>query len=180
MSTFRSFFRLPVVCLILLLTGCVKDVDISQAQEIVIPPTAALDLVYFTIDGSHFHGSSGQLVARDEVRLEFLDDDYIRNGLVRADYNFIYTNSFEFPIRNTITLLSESNVVRYRFQFDIPAGSAASPATVNYTEIIGLNDIDAVRESITMVISLEMQPTSTPVEGELKLKSKAFYEFEFK
>lgn len=164
------------------LVSCIRDVDIDQAEEIVIPPTAALDLVYFTLDSSHFvpQPSSGVVMARDEVRLEFLDDDYIRNGLVRADYNFIYINTFSESFTNTITFLSENNAIRYVIRFDIPAGSSAEPAVINYTEIIDSDEIQAIRESIKMVISIESQSNSLPATGELQLKSKAFYQFEFK
>ncbi|WP_424495111.1 hypothetical protein [Salinimicrobium sp. GXAS 041] len=171
-----------LVTLLLISTGCFRDVDVDQAEEIVIPPSAALDLVYFTLDSTHFEqrNSTGTLIARDIVRLEFLDDDYIRDGLVRADYNFIYTNTFKFPIQNTIHFLSENDVVKYRLNFEIPAGSLESPATINYTEIINRDEIDAIRESIKMSVTLEMQAPSPPSEGSLKLKSKAFYDFEFK
>lgn len=182
MSTLKMIFRFAVLSLLFLMVSCVKDVDVDQAQEIVIPPTAALDLVYFTLDPSHFvrERPSGPLIARDEVRLEFLDDDYIRNGLIRADYNFIFTNSFRQSFKSTFIFLSENNVVRYRINFDIPAGSPSSPVTIDYTEIIDIDEIDAIRKSIKMFVILEMQPNSEVIEGELQLKSKAFYRFEFK
>lgn len=182
MSFHRIFTRFALLSVLLVLASCVRDVDINQAEEIVIPPTAALDLVYFTLDSSHFmpRASSGTSRARDEVRLEFLDDDYVRNGLVRADYNFIYTNTFSQPFKNRITFLSENNVVRYVIEFDIPAGSVSEPAVVNYTEIINIDEIRAIRESIKMIIDIEMLANSQQNEGKLQLKSKAFYQFEFK
>lgn len=182
MSALKLYAKLTILSLLFFTSSCVKDVDIDQAQEIVIPPEVALDLVYFTLDPTHFElqSSSGQFRARDVVRLEFLDDDYIKSGLMRADYNFIYTNTFEYPIISKISFLSESDVVMHSVQFEIPAGSKQSPATINYTEIIATNKIDVVRNSIKMIITLEMPAPSQPSEGSLQLKSKAFYEFEFK
>ncbi len=182
MSIPKFLHILPLVAVLVVASGCVRDVDVDQAEEIVIPPSAALDLVYFTLDSTHFEqrNTAGPFVARDVVRLEFLDDDYIRDGLVRADYNFIYTNTFEFPIKNTVHFLSENDVVKYRLNFEIPAGSLETPATINYTEIINEDRIEGIRESIKMIITLEMQAPAPPSEGSLKLKSKAFYDFEFK
>lgn len=182
MSTMKLFIRLCVFPVFILVTSCVKDIDIDQAQEIVIPPSVALDLVYFTLDPSDFvqSSASGPFVARDEVRLEFLDDEYIRDGLVRADYNFVFINSFPQTFRATFTFLSENNSVRYRVSFDVPAGSASTPATIDYTEIIDIDEIDAIRRSIKMRMQIEGMPNEEAFEGQLQLKSKAFYNFEFK
>ncbi len=179
MSTMKLFFRLLLLSVFFFMTSCVKEMDMDQAEEIVIPPSVALDLVYFTIDPSHFV-QAGPLVARDEVRLEFLDDDYIRDGLMRADYNFIFINSFPQSFKANFTFLTENDVVRYRVNFVIPPGNPSSPATIDYTEIIDVDEISAIRESIKMDVSIEMVPNGEAFEGQLQLKSKAFYEFEFK
>lgn len=182
MSTMKLLYRLTLLSIFFVMTSCVKDMDLDQAQEIVIPPSVALDLIYSTIDSSDFFstGASGSLVARDEVHLEFLDDDYIRDGLMRADYNFIFENSFTQTFNAKFTFLSENNLVKYRVDFVIPAGSSASPATIDYTEIIDVDEIKAIRESIKMIVEIEMVPNGDAFEGELQLKSKAFYKFEFK
>lgn len=182
MSKIKFLVKMAFLPLLFVGNSCVKDVDFDQASEIVIPPTVAMDLVYFTLAPSHFHEDvpAGPLVAKDVVRLEFLDDDYIQNSLVQANFNFIYTNTFPQPFTNTITFLSENNAVKYKIVFDIPAGSVNAPSTVDYTEIIDIDEIDAVRETIKMAIEIEMHPNSEAIEGELQLKSKAFYKFEFK
>ena len=182
MSKLKAFVRIFMLSFFVLLASCVRDVDVDQAREIVIPPTVAIDLVYFTIDPSHFHtvGSTGIMRARDEVRLEFLDDDYIQDGLVRADFNFRYTNTFSQSFRNKITFLSESNRAMHVIKFEIPAGNPDDANIINYTEIIPEEDIEAIRRSIKMVIEIETEPNFEVTEGELQLKSRAFLEFEFK
>lgn len=182
MPATKFYLSLIVLFVFFLLSSCVRDVDVDQAREIVVPPRVALDLVYFTLDSNHFAQSSSSdvLTAEDEVRLEFLDDDYIKDGLVRADLNFHYTNTFNTVFRNKITFLSEDNRERYRIEFEIPAGNPESPTLINYTEIIPEENINAIRRSIKMRIEIEMQSEAGLVEGELQLKSRAFYSFEFK
>lgn len=176
----KSFSRFPFILVLVLLTSCIKDVDVDQARDIIIPPTAALDLVYFTIDGSHFRDvGDGVLQATDQTRLEFLDDDYIRDGLVRADFTFQYNNTFSEEITSTIHFLSEYGRVMYTIKFQIPAGTPESPNSINYTEIIKEDRIEAIRKSIAMRIELQMDPASASPEGELQLKSRGFYTFEF-
>lgn len=180
MPTMKSFSRFPVLLVLILFASCIRDVDVDQARDIIIPPTAALDLVYFTIDGSHFHEQGeGVLKATDQTRLEFLDDDYIRDGLVRADFNFQYTSTFSEEITSTIYFISEYGRVMYTIQFVVPAGTPESPNSINYTEIIKQDRIEAIRRSIEMRIELQMNPDSGNSEGELQLKSRGFYTFEF-
>lgn len=173
--------RFFVLSLLFCAFSCVKDIDIDQAQEIVIPPTAAIDLVHATLGVTDFlpQGEQGPLVAYDEVRLEFLDDDYIQNGLVQADFNFLLINTFSQDLSATFVFRSDNNTARYTVDVDIPAGSPSSPTTIDYTEIIGLDEIDAIKESIKMSVEIEMVPNSEAIEGTLQLKSKAFYHFEF-
>ena len=160
--------------------SCVKDVDINQYEEIVVPPRAALDLVYFNLDPSDFSdGSGGIKKASDDVRLEFLDDDYIQDGLMEADFNFRFTNTFAQEFHVVMKFISESNSVQHTINFHVPAGSTASPAILDYTERIDESQISRIRRSIRLLVEVEMLPNSQPIEGELQLESKAYYTFEF-
>lgn len=180
MLTLKNFYRflLPAI---FLFTSCVKDVDLEQAGEIAIPPTAAVDLVYFTLDRDKFlpRNSTGPKKTADEVRLEFLDDEYIQNDLVRADLNFRYTNTFANPVKSELVFLSENNREQYRIVFTIPGGNTAIPGVVNYTEIIEGAHLESFKEAIKLRIELEMFSGSVSEEGKLQLKSKAFLKFEF-
>ncbi|GAB2780239.1 hypothetical protein [Salinimicrobium soli] len=179
----HNFAHLRKTCFLLFLVmqSCVKDVDIDQYQEIVIPPTAALDLVYFTLSAENFLNSSGQVqTAKDEVRLEFLDDDYIQDGLVGANFNFIFYNTFPQAFSVTVKLLATNNSVRYQFPVEVPPGQPGTPTVVNYTELVPASRINDIKRSIKLVVEVEMQPNSEPIEGALRLESKAFYKFEFK
>lgn len=169
---------LPVV---IFCSSCVRDVDLDQASEIVIPPTAALDLVYFTLGAEHFYpaNTTGPRMADDLVRLEFLDDDYIQDGLVRADLNFRFTNTFTSPILCDIVFLSENNSERYRINFLIPGGSSEQPGIIDFTEIIEGANLNSFKQAIKMRLELEMLSGADPEGGQLQLKSKAFLKLEF-
>ena len=166
--------------LLLLFSSCVKDVDLDQYNEIVIPPTAAIDLIYFTLDPDEFTDASGNLQgANDFLRLEFLDDDYIQDGLVGADFNFVFINSFQQEFVTTFKFVSENNAVQHTVQINVPAGKVGEPAVVNYTEVIPRSQIDAIKRSIKLLVEVEMKANSAPLEGQLQLESKAYYKFEF-
>jgi hypothetical protein len=171
---------LAILPLLFLLFSCVKDVDLDQVDEIIIPPTAAIDLVYFKLEPSQLHAtSSGTWAASDEVRLEFLDDDYIQDGLMRADFIFKFANSFSQPGTATINFYSASNVLKHQIIIEIPAGSTTAPAVVNITEIIKQERISRIRQSIRMSVNIQIFSDSELLEGALEMESKAYYYLEF-
>ncbi len=181
MPNLKLFGRCLFIPFFILFTSCVKDIDLEQANEIVIPPTAALDLVYFTLDIENFTpaNTTGPKMAEDVVRLEFIDDDYIQDGLVRADLNFRFTNTFTSPILTDIIFLSENNLEQYRISFLIPGGNPEAPGVVDYTEIIQGADLEAFKRSIRMRLELEMLSGVDADDGQLQLKSKAFLKLEY-
>lgn len=177
----------PLICIsflsavfffILLFTSCVKDVDLDQYNEIAIKPKAALDLVFFELTSEDFSNHNNDLRAADDTRLDFLDDDYIQNNLLRTDLNFRFTNSFETEFVAVVRLLSESNAVQHEIQIPIPAGTGTSPAKVDFTDIIYENQIGKIRRSIKISVEIITQD-STVMDGELQLQSRALFYFEF-
>lgn len=176
-NKFIKFALLPVFLLVL---SCVKDVDLDQYEEITIPPTAALDLIFFTLTSEDFIDNTGEFEkATDDVRLEFLDDEYIQNGLVEAWFNFRFTNSFAQPFTATFRFLSESSALMHTIIIEIPAGGGDTPAVIDYSEIISGSNINRIRNSIQLEVEIEIHPNSAPVEGELQLESRAYYTFDF-
>ena len=160
-------------------SSCVKDVDVDHLDEIVLSPSAAIDLIYFTLPFNAFVDSSGSpQAAVDELRLEFLDDDYIQTGLKSAEFNVVFRNTLNQPLTAVFKFQSESRNVQYSFSVEIPAGSEASPAVVNHTVIIPEAQIDKIKRSIWLVTEVNLAGP-VPSQGELKLESKGLYNFEF-
>ncbi len=179
MSLKKTLSKIAFLTILLVFSSCVKDVDLDQAEDIVLTPEAAIDLVYFTITSEDFSPGPGLVdTARDETRLDFLDDDYIQNSLVQADFNFRFTNTFESPLTATIKFVSPGNAVQHTIIIPVPQGSIGSPATVDFTEIINENQINRVRRSIKVSIEITRHEPLA-VEGSLQLESKGFYYFEF-
>lgn len=175
----NSLFKMSFLTLLLMNYSCVKDVDLDQYEEIILTPEAALDLIFFTITNEDFSQTSGgETSAVDQTRLDFLDDEYIQNNLVRADFNFRFTNTFQNQLNATIRFLSTSNSVQHTIVIPIPPGTIDSPGSVDYVETIDRTQINRVRRSIKVLVEIS---TPDPVlsEGTLQLESKGFYYFEF-
>ena len=183
MSALGPLKKLAFLPLLFVLFSCVKDVDLDQYDEIVIPPAAALDLVYFTLDETNFFSPSGTLMTpSDDLRLEFLDDDYIQTGLVEAEFQFQIIHSFQESFTVWISFFAENGSLQHKFAIEVPPAAAGEQRLVNFTEEFYEEDIGVIRRSIRMLVEVEMHPTlgaGAAATGELQLKSKGLYKFEF-
>lgn len=175
----KNLFKIAFLTLFLMSASCVKDVDLDQYEEIVLTPQAAMDLIYFTVTSNDFSGGSGgEESVQDETRLDFLDDDYIQNDLVRVDFNFKIQNTFQSPVTTTIRFLSPSNSVQHTIVIPVPPGSTGNPATVDYIETISEDQIFRIKRSIKVSVEVTRHDPVAE-EGSLQLESKGFYYFKF-
>lgn len=166
----------------LLCFGCVKDVDFNQSEQISLSPDLQSDLLIYSIDERYFTDSITKAfkpVIRDTVRLEFLDDDYIQKDLVSVEFSFRHINTFSQEIDSRILFLSENGQLQFSVDYPIPSGSPNNPSEIIYTEFIEQNRIHLVRNSIQMIVELEMIPNGQPVSGNLDFASKGLFKFEF-
>lgn len=165
-----------------MLTSCFKDVDFSETDEIMISPDLEVDVIYYQLNQDDFFDSdTGEYVAiiRDTVRLEYLDDSYIQDGLKHAEFRFRHENTFPNEIRSNIKFLSERNRSQFNVAYTIPAGTMDSLAIVDTTHVMDASRIEKVRRSIKLAIELEMTGSEKGLEGELKFSSKGLFRLEF-
>jgi hypothetical protein len=181
----KSFPQLKLLCGVLsfiLCASCVKDVDFDQADEIIISPKVDLDLVFFELDTENFvTAETGEAISviRDTTRLEFLDDGFVRDNLLQIDFVFRYDNSFSQTFEHSALFLNEEDEVQYEVTFDVAASSDGLANTTVYTQTVAEPDLDAIRNSIKMLIELTLQPNGEPIIGEMRHQSKAVYSLEF-
>lgn len=182
MKSYPQFKLLCGVLILILCTSCVKDVDFNQTAEIIIAPKVDLDLVFFDLDTANFMSAdTGMPVAviRDTTRLEFLDDDFIRENLRQIDFVFRYDNSFAQSFEHQALFLNDADEVQYAVTFDVEASPGGTAVTTLFTQTVEEIDLDAIRNSIKMLIELTLLPNGDPVVGELSHQSKAVYSLEF-
>lgn len=164
------------------LTGCVKDIDLDQAEEIGLSPDIEVDLLIYDISEDYFYQSENnvfQPVIRDTVRLEFLDDDYIQKDLTEVELYFRHINTFPQHFSHTIKFLSNTGGEQFRVQYEVAPGGLNNPVETDYIEIIEENRINLIRNSIQMVVELEAHPNSEEFKGELEFASTGLFKFEF-
>ena len=173
---------LPGIIFGILFTSCFKDVDFGQAEDITLDPDLEVDLLFYKLNETDFLDSETNAfspVIRDTVRLEFLDDDYIQDGLMYAALRFRHENKFPYDIQSNIKFLQENGRSQFNVAYTIPAGSETVPSVVDTTHILEGGDIVDLRRSIEMVVELEVIGADESLAGELDFMSKGLFRFEF-
>jgi len=182
--SFVKLLKTPILLLLfsVVMISCVKGVDLDQTEEIALTPDLQVSLLVFDVTSVDFKDKdTGEFtpIIRDTVRLEFLDDSYIQDDLVTVEFSFKYTNSFPQSFRNKISFLSENDRLQHSVIFDIAEGNKDAPAVTDWVDFIENERIDLIKNSIKMVVEIEVIPNQNPIEGELKFESKGFFSFEF-
>ena len=176
------FLRSWVLFSFILLASCVKDVDLDQAEDINLAPDLQISLLYYNLNESDFLDSETSAytsVIRDTVRLEFLDDDYVQDGLQNAEFRFRHENQFQFPIRSSIKFLDKQGRRQFQVDYIIPAGAAGAAGVIDTIHDVDNSQINQVRRSIQMALELEMIGGDQNLKGELDFSSKGRFKFEF-
>lgn len=165
-----------------LLAGCFKGVDMDQAQDITLQPDIDVDLLLYQLNENDFIDSeTGEFtsVIRDTVRLEFLNDTYVQDGLQYAEFRLRHENTFPFPISSRIKFLNNSGNEQFHVNYEIPAGAVGAPAIIDTTHVMDASEIKKVRRTIQMAVELEMNGGDATIKGGLDFLSKGLFKFEF-
>lgn len=174
--------KITAILCCLFLTSCIKDVDFSQAEDIILTPDLEVDLIKYQLNQNDFLDSETNAYTpqiRDTVRLEFLNDTYIQESLRYAEFRFRHENRFPYRISSDIQFLSNNNRRQFNVSYEIPAGSMENPSIIDTIIVIERENIGSVRRSIQMATELEILDGGKDINGELDFLSKALYKFEF-
>ncbi len=156
--------------------------DFEQAQDIALEPDLQVDLAYYQLNENDFIDSETNAYTpfiRDTVRLEFLDDDYIQDGLMYAALRFRHENSFPYTIQSNIRFLRSNGSSQFSVAYNIPPGTLEAPSVVDTTRVLEGSEITKMRRSLLMVMELEVIGAGKDIDGALDFSSKGLFRFEF-
>ena len=180
-----SFTKLSLGCFFIVLLcycSCVDDVDFDRLDEVVLRPRLDVDLLFFTISYTNVIEQplvNNQIILRDTTRLNFLDDDVTQENLIEIALSYSATNSFSQSIINRSTFLDQNGEVQYEIVFPISGSSTGAPVVTEFTEFIGHQDLESIRNAIQLANEVTITAGTLPQSGQLDLKSKAIYSLEF-
>ncbi|MFT5891030.1 MAG: hypothetical protein ACI9Y7_001129 [Dokdonia sp.] len=162
--------------------SCVSDVDFDQTQDVVLSPTVDASLIFFTLDTSDFENVDTQevvLTVRDTTRLEFLDDDYIRENLKEVILDFQVDNTFGQSLVNRTAFINGGGQEQLVIFFEITSSPDGSVQRTEFNQVLSEEDILAISNSRLLANEVILTTNGAPINGELSLQSKAIYKLEF-
>ena len=169
--------------LILTILSCVKDIDLDQAEDVVLSPVVELDLIYFDLVPSDFSDPDSGLpllTLRDTTEIRFLDDPEISESIRRADFFFRFTNSVASEFNVEFSFLSESLDTTYVTQTTVARGIDGNASITEFEEIVADPEIYDLTRANRVVVSVTFPNADPSLEGELNLQSKTTYYLEIR
>ena len=164
-----------------ILFACVKDTDFDQAEDITLTPVVELDLIYFNLKAGDFFdtiSNTPRLTVRDTTELPFLDDNFVKEDLVKADFLFQFTNSIPRRFDVDFQFLDESNTETYITGTDVAQGSSQNIQTTEFIQTVEGSDLTQLTKASKVVVTVTIPSSNENLEGELNMKSKTTYYLE--
>lgn len=162
--------------------SCVNDVDFDQTQDVVFNQTVDASLIFFTINTSDLENVNTEeavITVRDTTRLEFLNDDFIRENLLEVVLDFQVDNTFGQSLVNRASFLNNAGQEQLVVEFEINSSPDGSVQRTVFTQVLSQGDIEAISNSIQLANEVIFTTNGAPLNGELSLQSKALYTLEF-
>lgn len=160
----------------LLFSACIKDTDFDQTDDILVTPVLELDFLFYNLNSESFtdHGVNN-LIVSDTTNFDFLNDEFVVDNLIRAEFFFKYTNSFPVDFITEYRFLDENNELHYEVIIPVAAGTVAAPLITEHIENIEGDDIIALTNAEKVVVNIMASTPVDNLEGNLKLQSKTTY-----
>jgi hypothetical protein len=154
-----------IYCLfvLVLISSCVKDIDLDQIDDIEIFTDHNISLIHFELGVPSFLDALNTevLVFTDTTKFPLFTGAYSRNYLIQADFEYVLSNSFDRDIIVQYELLDINDISLYNFlPILIPQGSVAIPVT----QIIVESDIPVILYTDQVVVKFILRQGSTPLD----------------
>lgn len=156
--------KILLVIFFALLTSCVSDVDFDQIDDIEIENSLLFSVVHFKANTDKFMDEMGneQLFISDTTELPIFGWSHNDNYLVKVDFQFKVSNTFDREIIIQFETLDEENVSTFHFpSFIIGANNAIFENEQTVLEV----DIPKVILTNKVVVSVLLDSGSNPLDS---------------
>ncbi|SDR73162.1 hypothetical protein SAMN05216503_0655 [Polaribacter sp. KT25b] len=109
--------KISVLFCIFLLTSCYESLDFNQLDDQVSKPVFTSAITYFTFVPAQFFDSNGnqKLFISDITNFYGFQNSYIKENLVKIDFNAEIKNEFDREVTLQVEFLNRNNAVVYSF-----------------------------------------------------------------
>ncbi|WP_025743971.1 hypothetical protein [Aquimarina pacifica] len=177
---------LCMLCLALLSISCVEDVDLNQANDIVLTPVYEADFVYSKLNTEEFIDFDidlgiivPEIVVNDTLDYDILSSSFAVDNLEKVELYFEFYNSIEIGFTfDFIFLDSNGQIIGPSYSIPVnPGNGPDEPSVLSIPDPITLDPelIAILGDTKQLVTSIRVQNVSSSLQGILELKSKGTY-----
>ncbi|WP_242131604.1 hypothetical protein [Aestuariivivens marinum] len=173
-------YTLPLIIFCLFMSSCTKQVDFNQANDLVLEPIVASDLIFFNADATEFFVDNTELVTvRDSVIIDLFNRDFFVDYVVKAEFVFKVINSINRSSNVTIEFFDINNQKRHGFSLMALASPNNTDIITTHTEIFENQALDDLKASNKVVLTMQVlaggDPLNDNTPGRVELKSKGLF-----
>lgn len=177
----KAILKYVMVVLVALstLASCTKPVDFNQVNDLQLNPVFESSLVYINEPANRFLVNETEVtVLQDSVNIDFFNDQFIIDNLVRADLLFQTINSIPRGFQVRVDMMDNSNQILHTFSFSTGASPDNSDLVTEHTEVFQGSSMVALKNTTKMMFTLTLLPgpaIDANTLGRIILKSKGTF-----
>lgn len=174
---------LKLITVAILFCSCASDLDFDQTKDLTLKPAVVANLTYFDVKASEFiDNGTEQDVFFDAKDFDIFRDNFFRDNLKKAEFNFDIENTISRAYIVSFIFLDENNQVMHDTEINVPAYVNTSN-NVKHTDVFENETLDLLKKSVKLEVRITMlagAPLTANSSGNLKLRSGATLYFEIK
>tara|TARA_R110000868_G_scaffold403811_1_gene681440 strand:+ start:1648 stop:2211 length:564 start_codon:yes stop_codon:yes gene_type:complete len=169
-----------VISYSILVFSCVEDIDFEQTKDFEATPVLESSLIFFDEPANRFLDSGNEItVIQDSVLVNFFNDKFIIDNLVKAEFQFEIINTINRAFELQVDLFDD-NQLQHTFTIFQEASSNNNENFTIYIETFEDNTLQALKRTNLLVFTLRLLPGESVDQntiGRIQLKSLAVFYF---
>lgn len=177
--------NISLILSLFLLFSCYEPLGFKQINDYVLKPVYTSALTYFKVVPSQFFDATGTIQSNsltDSYNFKIFEGDFLKENLVKIDFNLDLKNDFDRDITLTVDFLNSNNSIIYSFS---PILIKSKESKLNQLEeiILASNpdflNVDSVKITIELENKGNQMDVTDPNEFEFKSSVTLYIESSF-
>lgn len=160
-------------------TSCTKDVDFNQINDLILTPVFESSLIYIDEPASRFLVQGNEVTyVQDAANIDFFQEDYVVEHLIKADFFFETTNSINRGFQVQVDMYDDFNQLLHSFSFFSDPSPDNSEVVNEHLEVFEGSTLNALKNTSKFVFTLTLQtgePINENTPGRIILRSKGTF-----
>jgi len=157
------------ICLGIVFSTCVGNVDFDQVDDIVLEPEFKVALVHFRANPDDFVTNGGLSFISDITEIHHFDSGTAQESITKIELLFEIENTFNKAFNLEYQFLNNLNQITYTITFNIPQNSGLLQETREITN----DELQLFLSSKGIVVFAEMESDTAPITQDMFLDYKS-------